>query len=134
MGQWLEEYGHTIYGTRGGPFKPTDWSVSTRKKDRIYLHLLNWSGASSILRLPDIEMEITTCGVVGGDPLDFRREPGEIQIDLGEIKLDPINTIVELEVHGNAMEIEPVNAFPNMLGRPLFMKGGNASGDLNFSI
>jgi alpha-L-fucosidase len=25
MGQWLEEYGYTIYGTRGGPFKPTDW-------------------------------------------------------------------------------------------------------------
>jgi len=54
MGQWLEQYGNTIYGTRGGPFIPTDWGVSTRKDDKIYLHILNWQGAHPEIRIPDI--------------------------------------------------------------------------------
>ena len=33
--QSLGQYGYTIYGTRGGPFKPADWGVSTRK-NKIY--------------------------------------------------------------------------------------------------
>jgi alpha-L-fucosidase len=27
IGQWMDEYGQTIYGTRGGPFKPASWGV-----------------------------------------------------------------------------------------------------------
>ena len=36
MGKWMEKYGNTIYETRGGPFKPTDWGVSTRKGNKIF--------------------------------------------------------------------------------------------------
>jgi alpha-L-fucosidase len=110
MGQWLEINGHTIYGTRGGPFKPTDWGVSTRKENKIYLHLLNWSGASPVIKLPDIDMDIIACRVVGGNELKFSKENDEINIEIGEETLDPINTIVEIEVDGDVMLVEPVDA------------------------
>jgi alpha-L-fucosidase len=115
MGAWLKKYGHSIYGTRGGPFKPTDWGVSTRKENIIYLHLLNWSGASSEISLPDIGMAITGCRVVGGNTLDFSVENDEIQIQIGDVTLHPVNTIVEIEFDGNVMEVEPVDAKPNSL-------------------
>ena len=58
MGRWLSKYGHTVYGTRGGPFKPTDWGVSTRKGNKIYLHVLKWSGGSPVITLPDIGIPV----------------------------------------------------------------------------
>ena len=43
MGAWLAKYGESIYGTRGGPFKPGDYGVSTRKGNTIYLHICDWT-------------------------------------------------------------------------------------------
>ena len=39
MGAWLAKYGESIYGTRGGPFRPGRFGVSTRKGRTIYLHV-----------------------------------------------------------------------------------------------
>jgi alpha-L-fucosidase len=41
MGAWLEKYGVTIYGTRGGPFLPGAWGASTRRGQTIYLHVMD---------------------------------------------------------------------------------------------
>ena len=52
MGAWLAKYGESIYGTRGGPFKPGDYGVSTRKGNTIYLHIGEWT--DDVLTLPAI--------------------------------------------------------------------------------
>ena len=49
MGQWLEKYGESIYGTRGGPYKPGKGIVSTRKGDTVYVHVLQWCDESIVL-------------------------------------------------------------------------------------
>ena len=49
MGDWLAKYGDSIYGTRGGPFKPGKFGVSTHKANTIYLHILNWPGETLML-------------------------------------------------------------------------------------
>ena len=41
MGKWLQTYGETIYGTRGGFVTPRDWGVTTLKGKTMYVHLLN---------------------------------------------------------------------------------------------
>ena len=43
IGNWLKKYGESVYGTTGGPYKPTDWLTSTRKGNTIYIHLLNFN-------------------------------------------------------------------------------------------
>ncbi len=40
MGKWMQKYGETIYGTRGGPIGQHSWGVSTQKGNQVYLHLL----------------------------------------------------------------------------------------------
>lgn len=42
MGQWLAKYGESIYATRGGPYKPASWGVSTRKGNKVFLHVIKW--------------------------------------------------------------------------------------------
>lgn len=42
VGAWVAENEESIYGTRGGPYKPGKWGGSTRRENTIYLHILNW--------------------------------------------------------------------------------------------
>ncbi len=55
MGTWLGKHGESIYGTRGGPFKPGRFGVSTHKGHTIYLHIQRWSGKTPML--PAIEAD-----------------------------------------------------------------------------
>ena len=43
VGEWVSDYGDSIYGTRGGPWMPGDWGVTTQKKDKVYVHVLHWN-------------------------------------------------------------------------------------------
>lgn len=52
VGQWLETYGETIYGTRGGEVAPHTWGVSTRKGDRLFIHVLDLQDNGLFLPLP----------------------------------------------------------------------------------
>jgi alpha-L-fucosidase len=49
MGNWLQIYGETIYGTREGPISPRSWGVSTAKANRVYVHILDWQERYLIL-------------------------------------------------------------------------------------
>jgi alpha-L-fucosidase len=108
MGKWLGNYGYSVYGTRGGPFKPTDWGVSTRKGNRIYLHVLKWSGYKCSIFLPDTGMEIKNCQLAGGGKVSCRKVAGGYSIEFDGKVLKPVDTIVEIEVSGNAMDIKPM--------------------------
>ncbi len=41
IGQWLEVYGETIYGTRNGPVNPQEWGALTTKGSTVYVHVLD---------------------------------------------------------------------------------------------
>lgn len=49
-GKWLQQYGETIYGTRGDLMPPQNWGVATARGDKIYLHVLK-APESGILQL-----------------------------------------------------------------------------------
>ncbi len=63
IGQWLDKYGESIYGTRGGPFKPGKWGASTRKKDVIFLQVFQWPNGP--LELPAIHRKVVEARVLG---------------------------------------------------------------------
>ena len=56
VGAWLEKNGETIYGTRGGPLSPRPWGVTTRKGNKVYLHILNWS--DPVLAMPKMPKKV----------------------------------------------------------------------------
>ena len=108
MGQWLQKYGNSIYGTRGGPFKPTDWGVSTRKGNTIFLHILKWYGDSPRIVIPDLGMKIISCRLADGGKVKLTKQGGSNVIEFAGKDLLPINTIVEMVMDGNVMEILPM--------------------------
>jgi alpha-L-fucosidase len=109
MGKWLEKFGYTIYKTRGGPFKPTDWGVSTRAGNKIFLHILNWFGDSPKIVLPDLGINIKNCSLAGGGLVKCtRQKDGGYMLQIPSSNLKQIDTIVEIELDGDAMKLAPV--------------------------
>lgn len=41
VGEWLKKYGYTIYGTEQGGIESSEWGVTTRKDNILYIHVLS---------------------------------------------------------------------------------------------
>lgn len=98
IGNWLEQNGESIYGTRGGPFKPAKWGVSTSKGNKIYLHILKIEGKK--LKLPDLDKKVLKCYVLHGDDIDFSQTNNELSIPLTDLNKDKVDNIIVLELEG----------------------------------
>ena len=106
MGAWLEKYGRSIYGTRGGPFKPGVWGASTYEGNTVYVHILNWSGDK--VTLPGIPRRIVASSVLTGGTLRIEQTADSIEISVPENYRQEIDTIIKLQLNGPAGEIAPV--------------------------
>ena len=72
MGEWMNQYGETIYGTRGGDVAPQVWGVSTRKGNRLFIHVLDWQ--ETTLRLPLKAKVKKAVQFMDGTALTFRQD------------------------------------------------------------
>jgi alpha-L-fucosidase len=108
MGAWLQRHGDTIYGTRGGPWHPTKAYASTRRGRTVYLHIFNWGQGP--LELPVLPRAVVAATLVGGGRAGVRQENGKLVVTVDPAARSPIDTIVQLELDGSAMDI-PAIAF-----------------------
>ena len=51
MGEWLRNYGETVYGTTAGDIPTQEWGVTTRKGERLYIHIMNLDATELFLPL-----------------------------------------------------------------------------------
>ena len=56
MGNWLDRYGESIYGTRKGPVRPAHWGATTKKGNTVYIHILDLKEES--LLIPEFKEKI----------------------------------------------------------------------------
>jgi alpha-L-fucosidase len=104
IGRWLRQNGKSIYGTRGGPFKPASWGVSTHRGRTIYLHLLGWPGTKP-LRLPWIDKRVLRASLFDGGKVRFSQGPEGLELHVPATPQPPIDKIVVLTLDGSAAEI-----------------------------
>jgi alpha-L-fucosidase len=124
IGRWMEKYGESIYGTRGGPFVAAGparrwstrdgltlppgawWGGSTHKGDVAYLHILRWP--ADTIRLPGIGCRIVNHVVLtGGEAVVHQTEEG-IEIAVPEEQRNSVDTIVKLQFDRSLAGVEPV--------------------------
>ena len=103
MGTWLSKNGESIYGTRGGPFKPGDYGVSTRKGNTIYLHVMEWP--DDAVKLPAIAAKVVRSRVLSGGKAEVRQTAAGLEISVPQGDRQPLDTIVALELDSSALEI-----------------------------
>lgn len=96
MGGWLERYGESIYGTRGGEIPPHDWGVTTRKGDRLYVHILDLQDDALYLQLRSKVTAAKCLNTGKAVKFDTLKDKG-IVLHLQDIPHD-VDRIVELTV------------------------------------
>jgi len=94
VGEWLGRYGDSIYGTRGGPIEPGDWGVTTQKGDKVYVHILKWSG--KLLALPTMQKVGSAQDLVTRAAVDFHQSSDGLLLTVPEVKKDEVDRVVVL--------------------------------------
>ena len=124
IGAWLAQYGESVHGTRGGPFKPGRYGVSTRKDKTVYVHALNWPGGA--LTLPAIPAKIVGSKALTGGDVTVRQSDEGIEISLPAGDRHAMDTVIALDLDRPAMEIAPLS--PN---RKVTLTTGKKAGASN---
>jgi len=104
MGEWLRKYGESIYGTKGGPFKPAAWGVSTCKGNTIYLHVI---GPDHPVKLPPIDASILSATTWDGTKLNVTKDSDGVTVDLPPASRTPIVTELKLTIDRDATKLAP---------------------------
>lgn len=96
LGAWLRTNGETIYGTEAGPVAPRCWGVTTRKGDKIYVHILDWPDEELFLPIRGERIK-QAIRFEGRQKLNFKQDDAGVTLRLGE-KPSGADFIVELTV------------------------------------
>lgn len=97
MGQWLKQYGETIYGTKGGFITPQDWGAVTEKGNKVYLHLLKAPEERLFLKIPYKIKSIKTFN--GQTPVKYQvLADNYVAIDIKPVTREEYDTVLEVEV------------------------------------
>lgn len=97
MGQWLKANGKSIYGTRGGPIRPTAWGVTTYHGSQVFLHVLNWP-ENNTLELPAFPTEIKKAQGISGGSVAFVQSADGVKVTLPESLKNPTDTVIILDL------------------------------------
>jgi len=105
IGQWLDKYGRSIYATRGGPFLPGDYGVSTHHDKTIYVHVLNWPQHKLVL--PAIPARVLRASALTGGTATVTQTGQGVELTLPAAARDAMDTIIALELDRPAQDISP---------------------------
>jgi alpha-L-fucosidase len=95
VGNWLRKYGDSIYGTRAGVVTSSAHTVSTRRGNTHYIHLLDYvSDSVTLANVPETVSQARLLGT--GEAVSMERRDGSLVITVPEAQRDPIDTVVVL--------------------------------------
>ena len=107
IGDWLAKYGESIYGTRGGPWKPGQWGASTRKGNRIYVHVFKWNGDT--LELPAVAAGVKAAKALTGGSVQIKQTDSGITLTLAAGSQAALDTLIALDLDKPAMDLPAVS-------------------------
>ena len=105
MGRFLHDYGQSIRGTRGGPYKPGSWGGSTRAGDHIYLHITEILEDKQ-LTLPALPAKITAVRCLTGGEARFEQTAKAVTVRF--TAQAPTDTVLDLTLDRDALTLKPI--------------------------
>ena len=94
LGAWLNIYGETVYGTRGGPVPPQPWGVTTNKGDYVYAFVFEQNGGAILL--PDVRVKSAVM-FTSGDKVKYENTGMGVVLDVPKAE-NEIVSVIKLEV------------------------------------
>ena len=110
MGDWLHKFGESLYGTRGGPYRPNRNLASTWQGNVVYLHILHWN--ADPLVLPPLPKRVLRSHLLTGGTVEVTQDGAGLSLRVPKWGRQEIDTIVKLELDGPAADIPAVRVLP----------------------
>jgi len=127
IGSWMKINGESIYGTRGGPFTPTNNYASTRKGNFIYIHAFTFTGNKLVL--PKLPAKIKSAVLMDGTPVVFQNTKDALIFTLDPQKQTPIVTLIKLNIDRPAIELSAIYP-PSVSGSLAYLKPATVSSSI----
>ncbi len=109
MGEWLKKYGESIYGTNGGPYIPNDVYSSTRKGNKVFVHLFDVDKKEIMLpKLPGVK--VIQASLMNGGVVQLKEMDNQYHITLPANFPDSASNVLVLQLDKNAMDIPIVKS------------------------
>jgi len=108
LAEWWSVHGETsIRGTRGGPYIPGPWGVSTCKDSRVFLHVFRWPAAGG-LQFPALDdLKLMSAQLLSGKKVKYVANSDGYRVEVPDAQRGKILTTIELTFHGETLPIEP---------------------------
>ena len=96
IGEWMNVFCLTIYGTRGGCVAPHPWGVTTQKGNKLYVHILDLQDKALFLPLDGKRVK-KAVGYTDRRPLKMQKCRDGVMLYLSEVPTD-IDKVIELHL------------------------------------
>jgi len=103
IGAWMKVNGESITGTTASPLGRVPWGRCTARPGKLYLHVFDWpkDGGLVVAGLKNKVVKAYLLANTKREPLGVRRE-GDVGVVIAvpNRAIDPVNTVVVLEIEG----------------------------------
>lgn len=104
IGRWMQANGESIRATSASPFAALPWGRCTMKRGgdgaTLYLHVFDWP-ADGKLRVPGLRTKVRAARLLAtNQAVATSRDNGDVVVALPAAAVDPIDTVVALEIAG----------------------------------
>lgn len=104
MGTWLKQNGEAVYNTLGGPYEPTKAYATTRKGNKIYLHVITTdTSAIALKNIPG--RTVLKAHTMNGETIAVEKGSEIYTVKLPANRAGKPEYIIVLELDGNAESI-----------------------------
>ena len=98
LGKWMQQYGNSIYGTRGNVVPAQEWGVVTAKNKSWFVHLLKKTGQAYIF-IPSVKEKVMGAFLLKDkSAVKYKQQAEGLFIYLDGVQQDAIDTIIELTI------------------------------------
>lgn len=94
LGAWLEKYGESVYGTRGGPVQPGVWGGCVYRENTVYVHITEWG--KDRIEIPETGRLLSFRGL-NCTNISLTEQNGMLRIEIPIEDRAPYDSIVRLD-------------------------------------
>lgn len=109
FGNWLKPISKSIYGTKGGPYSPTQNVVSTSKGKSVFLHVLKFTNDTIIM--PPLNAKVLSAKIINGAAISFVQSKKCLKLIVPSKRQSAIATTLELTLNKPADKLGVIAAF-----------------------
>ncbi|MEN9569905.1 MAG: hypothetical protein RL172_1136 [Bacteroidota bacterium] len=97
IGQWMQQNGESVYGTRGNLVAPQPWGVLTQRNKTVFVHILQQPASAAYIFIPGWNTQIDKAILFGtAKKVNFKQQPEGTFIFMDGINCNGIDTIIAL--------------------------------------